>query len=62
MGYPPDLWVGTAVRRVQLGYWYMSTESMIRVGAAPVGKPENGDGTSGHRRDSLSVCLETAPR
>jgi hypothetical protein len=73
MGYPPDFWVGAAVRRVQLGYRDMSTESMIRVGAAPVGKPENGDGTSGDRRASPSgsfpvdepardPTLETAPR
>ena len=32
---------------------------MIGVGAAPAGAPENGDGTSGDRRDSLSVLVRT---
>jgi hypothetical protein len=55
----------------------MSSEGMTRVGAAPVGEPDNGDGTSGDWPDSLSVSfpyerpegepardptLETAPR
>jgi glycosyltransferase involved in cell wall biosynthesis len=33
----------------------MSTEGMTRVGAVPAGSPENGDGSSGDRRDGLSV-------
>jgi glycosyltransferase involved in cell wall biosynthesis len=33
----------------------MGTEGMTRTGVAPVGEPENGDGASGDRRDSLSV-------